>query len=269
MEAYLFDVDGVLTNTQTPDVINPEFTLFLITYLQQGIPLGFISGRGMLWLRSKFIKVLEKYVNEHKTLNKNILDLLYVSGEFGVVTACHIDGQRTEKVDKAFIIPSEIKNALMIHAQEFSDYVFVETEKQTIFTLRANLDVDFDVFQEHKKEIVASFEEVLKTHPEIEVQTDRIAINIRYRRANKKYATDKYLEWLSEKKYIPEKFIVFGDSPTDLEMGEELQRQQKHFEFIYVGEQSELQTQRSFPITFTKGHCDEGTLEYLKTHGDS
>ena len=65
----------------------------------------------------------------------------------------------------------------------------------------------------------------------------------------------------------PEKYFVFGDSPTDLEMGEELHRQQVPFEFIYVGEQTELnQLKPAFSISFTKGDFDEGTLEFLKSH---
>src|SRR6266404_5812598 len=200
MTAYLFDVDGVLNNIQASEVINPEVIPFLLTLLQKGMPLGFISGRGMLWLRSKFIKVIEKYVYENRSLDKNMLDLLYVSGEFGVVTATHVNGVRQESIDKAFIIPSELRSALMMKAGEFSDYIFAETEKQTIVTFRALREISEATFQEHKDEIIDSFEELIKTYPEIEVQSDRISINIRYKKANKRYATDNFLTWLKEKK---------------------------------------------------------------------
>jgi hydroxymethylpyrimidine pyrophosphatase-like HAD family hydrolase len=60
MYAYLFDVDGVLTDPQTPEVVKPEMIARLIYFLNQGIPMGFFSGRSMLWLRTHFIKGIER-----------------------------------------------------------------------------------------------------------------------------------------------------------------------------------------------------------------
>jgi hydroxymethylpyrimidine pyrophosphatase-like HAD family hydrolase len=57
MNAYIFDVDGVITNPKNQEVINPVVFEKLITLLQQGIPLSFITGRGMHWLHSNIIKV--------------------------------------------------------------------------------------------------------------------------------------------------------------------------------------------------------------------
>jgi hydroxymethylpyrimidine pyrophosphatase-like HAD family hydrolase len=266
MKAYLFDVDGVLTNPQSTEVINPELITTIISFLTQGIPMGFVSGRGMLWLRTNFIKIIEKYFSEHPTFHKRLLDLLYVSAEFGVVTAVHIDGERQESVNRENALPNEIRDVLMTQAKEFEKYTYVETEKQTIFTLRYVTN-DWQSFAEYKPDIIAKYNEVLKNNPEIEVQSDRLAINIRHKNANKKVATDNYLSWIKEKGFVPEQYIVFGDSPTDVEMGDELQRQKLPFTFVFVGRQAELGGKNfSFPISYTKGHCDEGTLEYLITH---
>jgi hydroxymethylpyrimidine pyrophosphatase-like HAD family hydrolase len=266
MLAYLFDVDGVLTNPQTRNKITkPELITMLINKLNEGSPLGFISGRGMLWLRSSVVKVLENYLMDHPGFAKSILDNIYVAGEFGGVTCIHTNGQRQETVNNAWIIPEEIRRGLHLVSFQFSDYVSVETEKQTIFTVFANQNITEEDFQTRKNVIVEEFQHVLEGYPDLEVQADRLAINIRYKKANKKNATDMFLQWLKEKGFTPEKYYVFGDSPTDLEMGEELQRQKIPFAFIYVGEQSELtNSHHTFPLTVTKGHCDEGTVEYLK-----
>jgi HAD superfamily hydrolase (TIGR01484 family) len=263
MNAYLFDVDGVLNNARSHK-INPELITILINKLLEGVPLGFISGRGLLWLRSGVVKVLENYLNDHPGFKKNILDNVYISGEFGGATCIHENGIRKEFVNKEFTIPEEVKRGLHLVSFQYSDYVFVVTEKQTTFTVVANEHIKEEDFQARKNDMIEDYKQIIAPYPELEVHSDRVAINIRYKKANKGYATDMFLSWLKEKGFAPEKYIVFGDSPSDLEMGEELQKRQLPFEFIFVGEQSELgNTKPQFPLTITKGHCDEGTLEYF------
>jgi hydroxymethylpyrimidine pyrophosphatase-like HAD family hydrolase len=264
MNAYLFDVDGVLNNARSYK-INSELTTILINKLVTGNLLGFISGRGLLWLRSDVVKVLENYLSDHPGLDKQLLDNVYVSGEFGGVTCIHENGIRKEFVNKEFIIPEEIRRGLHLVSFQYSDYVSIITEKQTVFTVVANQKVTEEDFQAHKKDIIEEFKQIILPHPELDVHSDRFAINIRNKNANKSYATDMFLSWQKEKGFVSEKYFVFGDSPSDLEMGEELQKQHLSFEFVYVGEQSELELSKpSFPLTVTKGHCDEGTIEYFK-----
>ena len=102
MKTYLFDVDGVLTNPENREEINQTVFLNLVKLLEHGIPLSFITGRGMTWLREKFIIKIEKCIEDHPSLDKRILDLLYVSGEFGGVTLEHTNGIRQEFLKKEF-----------------------------------------------------------------------------------------------------------------------------------------------------------------------
>lgn len=264
MIAYHFDVDGVLTNHQTRKITKPELITTLINKLNEGNPLGFISGRGMIWLRSSIVKVLENYLMDHPGFAKSILDSVFVSGEFGGVMCTHTNGERQETVNNAFIIPDVVRRGLHLVSFQYSDYVFIEAQKQTIFTVVANENISDKDFQTRKYTIIEEFQHVLEGYPDLEVQADRIAINIRYKKANKKYATDMYLQWLKEKGFTPEKYFVFGDSLSDLEMGEELQKQKLPFSFIFVGDKNELaNTKPSFELTFTKSQWDEGTIEYL------
>ena len=264
MNAYLFDVDGVLNNSRST-IINQQFIPILIKKLYEGHILGIISGRSMLWLRAEIVKAFENYLNDHPGFNQKLIDNLYVSGEFGGVFCVHIDGKRKESVNKHFAIPEEIKRGLHLISFQYSDYVFIVEDKQTIFSAVAKENVTEKEFHLRKNDMIEDFKQVIASDPELEVHSDRIAINIRNKQANKSYATDMFLNWLKEKGLSPEKFIVFGDSPTDLEMGEELHRQQKQFDFIYVGDKSEIaHTNQKFQVTVTNGNLDEGTLEYLK-----
>lgn len=56
-----------------------------------------------------------------------------------------------------------------------------------------------------------------------EVHTDLLSVNIKHKLATKKYAVKKFVEFLKSKAEV-DKFIVFGDSHSDTEMAEELQR---------------------------------------------
>ena len=265
MNTYLFDIDGVLTNPHTPEIIQPHMIEILTTFLKRGIPMGFISGRPMWWLRDELIKKMEMEVTK-ENLDKKILDLLYVAGEFGAVTAVHINGEKIEKLDEKYMIPNEIKDKLATYAQSIKDTVFIE-KKQTLFTVHRNEGLSQEEFRKVKSEIIAKFKSILQNYPEIEILSDPIAINVRHKKVNKTIATDNFISWLKDKKISPEKFFVFGDSLTDLEMAVELQKQQLPFEFIYVGKEEELNgIQYGFPITVTKAECDEGTIECLTAH---
>lgn len=266
MNAYFFDVDGVITDPVKREITKPELITQLIALLQQGSPIAFISGRGLIWMRSRVIKVLEKYLDDHPVLDRNALDNLYISGEFGGVTAHYEQGMRRESINKEFIISPELRSMLELKSKSFKEYVFVDIEKQTQFTLEANFDKNTNLMDDHGDEIADDLRTVLQNNPDLEVHVDRIAVNVKDKRANKRYATDQFLQWVSEKGLKPEKYLIFGDSPSDLEMGEELKAKQLPFDFIYVGEKTDLEgLTPSFTPHITQAHCDEGTVEYLTT----
>ena len=99
---------------------------------------------------------------------------------------------------------------------------------------------------------------------EIEVHQDTIAVNVKNKRLNKHQATKKFLEWLATKEIEPELFYVFGDSQSDLQIGEELCDQGKKVKFIYTGKDD--LGNLPFEVVRPSKLYDEGTLEYLKSN---
>src|SRR5579862_6550058 len=194
MNAYLFDVDGVLTNPQKRKINKPELIAFLVAKLQQGVPLAFISGRGMLWLRSNMVKVFENYLSDHPGFEERILDNVFVAGEFGGVMCIHEREIRKESINHEFTIPEEVNRGLHLVSFEFSEYINIETEKQTIFTVAAKNNAKKKAFQTHKTDIIEAFGQVVAQYKDIEVQSDSIAVTIRNKKANKKYAAAKFLQ---------------------------------------------------------------------------
>jgi len=77
--AFMFDVDGVLTNPLTKK-INENVIKFVKEQLDLKVPLCFFTGRTFKWLERKFLNVL---INK---LNKNSLDFLFISYEHGCIS---------------------------------------------------------------------------------------------------------------------------------------------------------------------------------------
>ncbi len=262
-EAYIFDVDGVITDPVEKKVTKLELIEILAIKIQQNVPVALISGRGLIWLRKQVVSLLETYLDDHPEMDKKKLDNLYVSGEFGGVYYIHTDGVGKELINQDFFIPQKLRDTLNKTAEQFEDTGFVEHDKQTQFTIEAHSGKDF--FKDNGEEIVAVLRKDIAAYPQLQAVFDRIGMNVKNENANKRHAIKQYLQWLEEKGFTPEKFYVFGDSPSDLEMGEELNAQGKQFTFIFVGNKQDIANKRlDFPVTIMKEHCDAGTLEFLQ-----
>lgn len=264
--AWLFDIDGVIADPVTRTITKPEIVSFIISELQKGNPVGLISGRGLLWLRSRIIKVFENYLDDHPGLSRSLLDLLYLSSEFGGVEATYQSGERSEKLNQDLMLPKEAWDALALVSNSFVEYVFIDEEKQTQFTLEAGVNEKENYIDTHGDEIVAALVAVVTAFPQLEVHKDRIAINVKNKKANKNYATVQFLTWLAQTKPQPMYFYGFGDSPSDVEIGQALFENNLQFTFVYVGSESDLANQQvAFPVHFTKERLIDGTLEFLAT----
>ncbi len=258
MNAWLFDVDGVITNLQTRKVEHPQIIQKIVEKLQNNEPVGIITGRSLPSLSNK---VLSKIENQTKPQD---LSNLFASPEFGAITIDYSKGKRVENIDKTLLIPSSLINECRSIADNYKDVFYVDEEKITHFTLAVHKGIDENVFKTKQIELVKKLGKLvtkLGLGNEIEVHHDSIAINVKNKKLNKHLATQKLLSWLMGKNSNPELFFVFGDSKSDLEMGEELFNQSKKFTFVYVGEGKIKET--GFKITRTSKLYDEGALEYL------
>ncbi len=263
LSTYIFDVDGVITSPVEKKIIEMDLIEILALKLQKNMPIAFISGRGLEWLKVQVVEVLEKYLDAHPQMDKKMLDNLYVSGEFGGVYALHRDGERVVRYNAEFSMPKVLRARLNKVAFQFADIGFVEHEKQIQFTIEAKKGKDY--FKDGGDKIVEVLRKELKAYPDFAASYDRIGMNVKHKKANKRYAIKQYLDWMHEKGFSPHNFYVFGDSPSDLEMGDELFTQKKKVSFIFVGNKHDIADKEvQFPLAFTKEHCDKGTLEFLR-----
>lgn len=258
MNAWIFDVDGVITNLATRKVEHPQIIQQIVGKLKAGEPVGIITGRALPWLYNGVLSKIEGQAKPQDLSN------LFASPEFGAITIDYKEGKRVENIDKTLLIPSSLINECRLIAGNYKDVFYVDEEKITHFTLAVHKGINENVFKTKQIELVKKLGELvtkLGFGDEIEVHHDSIAINVKNKKLNKHLATQKLLSWLMGKNSNPELFFVFGDSTSDLQIGEELNKQKKNVKFIYTGKDG--LGNLPFEVVRPSKLYDEGTLEYL------
>ena len=250
MTAWIFDLDGVLVHLETHKVVEHEIIDFILKRLIIGEPIILISGRNVVWQRDNVLSLIKDKISQENINSSIILDNLYLSGEFGGTSISFEDGQEMHVVDNSLFLPQD----LILEAEQITipyAFDFIRDSKETIFTVFTH---SIDIFSKKADELVDKYKQLLKKYyvdQEIEVHKDTTAINIKYKKANKRYATEKAISWLKRKKLFIEKFVAFGDSASDLEIGEELQSEKLPFEFVFVGFIEKLKNKPTFPLIQT------------------
>ena len=76
--AYIFDVDGVLTNLVDREVVDESLINEIIKLLENKIPVGLITGRSIPWVRKNVLDILIEKIKHKMDLKR-----LMVIGEKG------------------------------------------------------------------------------------------------------------------------------------------------------------------------------------------
>ncbi len=261
--AWLFDVDGVITNPLEKSITEPDMIPEIIKRLQANEPVSIVSGRALPWLLDRVVSKIEERVGD-----KKLLENLFVSAEFGGVSIRYQNGEQIKIVDETVGLPQDLMDSISsLVIKDCGDVAFVDPEKVTHFTAEMKGGVSIDEFRLRQHELSARLREIVETSSqagELEVNNDRIATNVKNKRLNKHLAIQKVLEWLKNRRVNPQTFHVFGDSRSDLEMGHELHMQGKSLRFIYVGEED--LGEMPFEVIRPSEHVDRGTIEYLQAN---
>jgi len=200
MNAYIFDVDGVITEPKERIITHPEIITLIVGLLQNKNTIAFVSGRALSWLKKRVIDKITAYIQDDN-LDHKLLDNIYVSGEFGGCNIVFRNGQSEETINPNLRLNSKLIERATEATKNFSDIVFIDKEKQTQFTTEMQYGLTVDQFAKSEGEIAIAYRKIvkdLKLEDIIEVHEDRIAINIKYKLANKIFAT-KTISRLDEK----------------------------------------------------------------------
>jgi len=258
---FVFDIDGVLTNPNIKKP-NPAIISFIAKKLQKYHPVAFATGRASDWIVEHILPGMKKKL--HK---QDFLDLLISLCEKGAVMMTFHKGVKKVEVDTDIIIPEKIIEKIKKHVESYPG-VFFDAQKKTMVSLEIYGGNEEKIHQQKKEldQIQAWLQEKFIDHSnEYIIDRSEIAIDLQRSFVNKTLASKKLLKFLQEKAMLKQSFMIFGDSPKDALIAEEIRNQGYQVTFAYVGYRP-LHNVYSFPVvqSLKDRQFDKAVVEILK-----
>lgn len=263
--AWVFDIDGVITNIKKEIITEPLILNLIIKILEKGEPVAFNTGRGIDWTQTTTLNPL---VN--KISNKHLLKNLFTSAESGGVSAIFAEnGSLDIKIDESLKMPNDLDQKVRELVNEKYSKTMRYEDKKTMSTTKIKEGTSIEDYHKDQKEIAKDLQKIIdssKSPVQLKVDVSTIGTAIMYETAGKDKGVELILEWLSDREIQPQKFITFGDSiSSDILMAQEIYSQGFSVEFVYVGEENIDTSNYPFPIKQTKNKFEKGTLEFLES----
>ncbi|MDP2632446.1 MAG: HAD-IIB family hydrolase [Candidatus Curtissbacteria bacterium] len=261
--AWLFDVDGVLTNSEKKKITEPAILEELISLLKKNEPVALVTGRSGSFMSRQVIEPLASKIKD-----VHILQNFIAVGEKGAVITTFENGDLKTFTTKDFAIPRDLEEEVnKLVEEKYSNWMFIDETKETMISVEMKDGLSIQNFTPYQHQLDSNLEELLNA-PEFEnkfkIVSSRISTDIQDIIVGKDYATEKVLQWLQKRKIVPKKFICFGDSGQDIDMARYIYEQGLPVEFVFVGEEHLLDKEDyPFPVVLTHQPCEKGTLEYL------
>jgi hydroxymethylpyrimidine pyrophosphatase-like HAD family hydrolase len=275
MDAYLFDVDGVLTNPITK-MVNPKLITLLGEKLQNGHLITFNTGRSISWLIEPLLLPLSQLVATAKLNNLLIIGEkggAWMKGSQiydGLVTLQDIKVQ----IDPLITIPSELQTAVrQLVDKSYADTMFYDESKLTMATIEMIDNTEMHLFEDQQKVLVKDLNKLLEEYgmvDQLNVDATRIATDIENIHSGKALGAQRMLDIFSEQaiKIEDHSYTCFGDSKSDIDMAIQLSHYKLPVSFIFVGGHDAFDatviSSYAFSFTTTAQHFDLGTLEFLE-----
>lgn len=259
---FIFDIDGVITDPDTKKP-NPFIITFIAEKLNNHCYLGVATGRSSAWVIENIVSRIEKKLD-----TKTNLDFLFLSSEKGTVTMTYINGKEKQHIDPTISIPAGIVDQIKKHVQKFNG-VFFDSQKKTMVSIEIKGGSDKEKVTKEKKELgrIEKWlqEKFIAQSKKYVLDRSEIAVDLQLASVNKKLAAQKFLTFLESKNIHPTSFVMFGDSPLDALLAEEIQRRRHTITFVYVGHKL-LEKVYTFPVIYpSKGkYFDKGVVEILQ-----
>lgn len=271
--AWLFDIDGVLTDPRSKVVRHKAIFQEIVTRLERGEPVGTNTGRSLTFVESRFLDPLEDLV-----ANVGLLQQIFVAAEKGAIGLEYDSrGTRLRQLNPSLVVEGmhelQIVVAALIDAR-YSDTMFLDRTKQSMVTIEMVDHCPLHEFQRSQRECVPDLMALLTTRGldgQVRLDPTQIAIDIEHLNAGKALGARIFLDFLRRRRIDPRHIVTFGDSASDFEMAEEASRHGFPVEFVFVGDHPDHfgETPSSMLITRPAERYDDGTLWFLQQHASS
>ncbi len=264
MNAWIFDVDGVLTDptTKKPD---EKVLKRVANLLRGGQFVALNTGRSFSWTHDSLLSKLSQYI-----LDENHFENFFIVCEKGNVLANFEKGKWVKKVLDDSLPKPLLDEIAEITNKEYSESMFIDTSKETMISVEMKDGFDTETYSDRQKSLYPKIESILvKKYREMELIIDpsQISLDIQYEDAGKHLGAERIEDFMMEHGVKPEKVFMFGDSSSDVQMATELEGSYQVI-FIFVNEKAKLKNTPMCEVVYTKEKFTKGTLEFLDNSSD-
>ncbi|MBI2612911.1 HAD-IIB family hydrolase [Candidatus Kaiserbacteria bacterium] len=267
--AYLFDVDGTLTEPEAKQVELPEIFDELARRLERRQPIGLNTGRSSEFIVEKILKPLEAHLTD-----ATLLQRVFATGELGAVQITYgPQEERIEELDQTFRVPETIQSEVRALAEHspYREVMFYDETKQTMASVELLPKEQLrgrtlDDFRAAQQTLIEDMRKILVAHDtegKLNITSTRIATDIHHALAGKALGARKFLTFLEQKNIHPRRFLAFGDSQSDYEMYRGLRDAGARAHLVFVGDRELLREDLREEVIFSRERVDKGTLEFL------
>lgn len=261
MNAYIFDIDGVITDLFKKEVTEPKILEHIKKLLEEGNFVAFNTGRSFSWTQEKVLAPLLELASD-KTLFKN----LFVVCEFGNVLAYFEEEKFQEKaLDDP--LPEDLLKKV-VGLMEGKETMFLDNSKKTMISIEMKEAVDADQFAKDAEEVKSNITDLLTSDEYMDmnlvVSSNQIAIDVMYEDAGKALGAERIEDFMLAHGFNIETMYMFGDNVSDLEMAGHF-AESRPVVFIFVGEKEKIDEEKyTFEIVYPSEKYTAGTLEFLE-----
>lgn len=260
MNAYIFDVDGVLTDPTQKKITEPELLPFISKILDRGDIVAFNTGRSLSWVKDRVTNPLSEIVQD-----RNLFNHVLIVGEKGASWMEYVDGNWKTGFDTMLSLPSRIKKQIKSLAAEHApESAFYDESKKAMATIEMKDNYSTDKFAKDQALLLPKIQELLNEYGgKFTIDYSFTDIDIQYKNSGKNLGARRILEWLKDKGIKPQTFITLGDNQSDFEMAEELHKDGYIVEFVFVGKDKSLAEDKSYPVFVSSVPFEKGVREYF------
>jgi hydroxymethylpyrimidine pyrophosphatase-like HAD family hydrolase len=265
--AWLFDVDGVLTDPERKAITEPAILDELARRLQAGEPVGLNTGRSLDFLAREVLSPLEQRMRDKSSLQ----NMIAIGERGGVWVVFDADGALRSHVDSSIPASQSLQRDVraLLQRPEFAEVMFYDETKQIMISTELMAGKSVAEYEAPQRLLVAELRELLARHHlerDFSIDPTRIATDLEHRELGKARGARMFVEMLEARGIHPRTYLCFGDSLSDYDMLAELVRLQRDVELIFVADSALLDGEDTRLVTFVRPFFDKGTLRYLQQH---
>ena len=263
-QAWILDVDGVITDLDEHSVTWPRMMGLIEEKLKMGDPVCLNTGRSLDFVKEKVIRPLLAGADD-KSFVENLVVIGEMGGVWGTVSPNgEIDTNVNEVVDIDRL--RVLKEAL---EEQISgvDYHGQWEDKLTMATYSVKPGENTTAFNEVKNDLAQQFQiiiEELGFQDEFEVSQSTIAVDIISKKVGKDEGARLFAKILAERDITPPSYLVLGDSPSDLKMVDGLSEQNVPVTVVYVGKEEDLSKEVVVDNIMVVGDYTRGAVGVLQ-----